>query len=121
MGLSKSTVSVTIATGTALSGAVSLGAKVLSAIIIPSAWTAAALTFQASENGTTWYDLYDDGGTEVSIVSGAVAASRRISLDPSAFASVSFVKVRSGVTATPVAQAADRVLTLVTRNFYALS
>ncbi len=59
---SKSTASVTIASGASLSGAVNLGEKVLSAIIIPGTWTAAALSFQTSEDGTTWYDLRDDAG-----------------------------------------------------------
>lgn len=117
----KSTASVTIASGASLSGAVNLGDKVLCAIIISAGWTAAALSFQASDDGgATWKDMYDDAGNEVTVASGNVAAARRISLDPSTFASVDQVKVRSGLTGAAVNQGADRILTLVARKFYAL-
>jgi len=121
MARSKATASVTIASGASLSGAVNLGGKVLTAITIPAAWTAAELSFQASDDqGTTWYDMFDDGGTEVQIASASVVASRRITLDPSAFAGVDYIKVRSGLTAAAVNQGADRVLTLTSRKYYAL-
>lgn len=122
MARSKATASVTIASGASLSGKIHLGDKVLTAIIISADWTAAALSFQASDdNGTTWYDMYDDGGNEITIVSAAVVASRRISIDPSAFAGVDAIKVRSGLTAAAVNQGADRTLTLVSRKFYGLN
>lgn len=118
---SKTIGTVTIANGTALSGAVNLSDKVLSAIIIPSAWTTAALTFQASDDqGVTWYNLYDSSGNEITIASGNVNTSSRISLDPSDYASVDFIKVRSGTQGSPVNQGAARVLTLVSRKYYAL-
>ena len=97
MARSKSAGSVTIASGASLSGAINLGDKVLSAIIMPASWTAAALTFQASDDGgTTWKDMYDDGGNEISILSANAVAGRRISVDPSAFAGIDLIKVRSG-------------------------
>lgn len=118
---SKSTGTVTITSGTAVSGNLNMGAKVLSAIIIPAAWTAAALSFQTSDdNGSTWYDVYDDGGTELTIASAAVVAGRRISVDPSAYAGIDCIRLRSGTTASPVNQGADRIITLVYRKYYAL-
>ena len=117
----KSTATVTIASGASLSGGVNLGSKILSAIIVSAAWTAGALSFQASDDGgTTWKDMFDDGGNEITIASAAVVAGQRISLDPSMFAGVDCLKVRSGLTGAPQAQGADRVLTLVSRKFYAL-
>jgi hypothetical protein len=120
MGRSQSTASATIASGAALSGAVCLGDKVLAGIQMPAAWTAASLTFQVSfDAGTTWKDLYDDAGVEVTL-SPTSPAGKYLAVDPSAFAGVVFLKVRSGTTGTPVNQAADRSFTLVTRKFYAL-
>jgi hypothetical protein len=121
MARSKSAGSVTIASGASLSGAINLGDKVLSAIIMPASWTAAALTFQASDDGgTTWKDMYDDGGNEISILSANAVAGRRISVDPSAFAGIDLIKVRSGTSGSATAQGADRVITLVSRKYYAL-
>jgi hypothetical protein len=117
---SKTTASVTIANGAALSGAVNLSDKVLTAIIVPATWTAASLTFQASEDGVTWYDMFDSAGNEETILSANVVAGRRMYVDPSDFASVDYIKVRSGSTGTPVNQGAARVVTLVSRKFYAL-
>lgn len=118
---SKDTASVTIANGTSLSGAVNLGSKILSAIIIPSGWTAAALSFQASDDqGQTWKDVYDQGGNEINVAQAYVVINRRISIDPGDFGGIDFIKVRSGLSAAAVNQGADRVLTLVTRKYYAL-
>jgi len=117
----KSTASVTIASGASLSGGVNLGDKILSAIIVSAAWTTAALTFQASDDGgVTWKNMFDSGGNEITIASAAVVAGQRISIDPSDFAGVDMIKVRSGTSGSAVTQGADRVLTLVSRKYYAL-
>ena len=117
MGMIQNTASANIANGAALSAAVCLGDKILCAIQMPAAWTAADLTFQVSyDKGVTWTDLHDDGGTEVKISSPAAGEVRL--LDPSGFASCMFLKVRSGVSATPVNQGAARTITLVTRKFF---
>ena len=102
---------VVIASGASLSGVLSLVGKTLTDIIMPSAWTAANLTFQYSdsENGT-FVDMYDDAGTEYLVVAGA---SRGISLDPRAFVGKNFLKIRSGTSGTPVNQGAARTLTCI--------
>lgn len=101
----------TIANGASLSGAVDLGAgAVLAAIYMPAAWTAASLTFQASADGVTYVDVYDDGDVEYEI---AAAASRSIKVSLEDFIGVRYLKVRSGTTATPVAQGASRSIVLV--------
>ena len=69
---------VTIAATASLSDAARLpnGHEVVG-ITMPAAWTAANLTFQASPDGSTFYNLYDDEGNEVTVTA---AASRRSSM-----------------------------------------
>lgn len=102
-----------IASGQSLSGALDFGALVLSRIDMPAEWTAAALTFQVSADGVTYVNLYDESGNEVTVASAAVVASRGIALSWINYGSIRYLKVRSGTSALPVAQGADRTLTLV--------
>jgi hypothetical protein len=98
-----------IASGASLSGAVDLGGRKLVAIVMPGTWTAASLTFQASPDGVTYYDVYD-GATERALT---VAASYYSALAIGDWVGLRWIKVRSGATGTPVNQAAERTLTLV--------
>jgi len=115
------TVPVTIASGASLSAGVNLamlgGPRAqLVAIQMPAAWTAAALTFQGSADGTTYYDLYN-ATAEVSLATPTpVGATRYIVLDPNLFAGFLFIKVRSGTAAAPVNQGATSILKLLVRN-----
>lgn len=110
------TVTATIANGASLSGAVDLGGYRVAALDMPAGWTAAALTFQASNTDGSYGDLYDEAGAEVTVPSAAVAASRRI-VPGSTLAlhllAHRYLKVRSGTAAAAVAQAAERAITLV--------
>jgi hypothetical protein len=84
---------------------------------MPAAWTAAALTFQVSDDaGATWKELLDDTGTAITIT--GPAAGNRLNVATGDFASAIFLKVRSGTSATPVNQAAARTLTLIKRQLY---
>lgn len=104
----------TIANAASLSAAVYISRANLVGIIMPAAWTAAALTFQASIDGDTYFDLYDQAGNEVNI---PTAASRFVGgLDALNFGCFNYLKVRSGTTGVPVNQGASRDLTLVLRN-----
>lgn len=106
--------SATIANGAALSPAVNLGGLRLFGLSMPSVWTTASITFQASQdNGVTWQNMYDTNGSELTV---SAAASRYIALDPVQFAAVPMIKVRSGTAATPVNQAQDSVVTLILRS-----
>jgi hypothetical protein len=78
-----------------------------------AAWTAAAITFQVSADGSNWYDLYTEGG-EYTLTSSVVGASRTIVVDPAVFIGIRYLKIRSGVSGTTVNQASQRDLTLVT-------
>lgn len=117
---------VTINSGEAVSHSADLSAFALNkdnfrlfGIVMPSVWTAANLTFQASfDSGLTWYDIYDadttTGGTNYEV---AASASRYIPIDPTPFSATPMIKVRSGTVATPVNQAADRILALILRSY----
>ena len=103
--------SVLIANTTSLSAEVDLGIKVLVGIVMPAAWTAAALTFQASfDGGTTWLNMQ----TASAELSYTAAAGQYIAVDPTLWRGANAIKVRSGTAASPVAQGADRILTLIT-------
>lgn len=108
-----------IAAGASLSSPVSDSEKVLAAIIIPAAWTAAVVSFQVSpDDGATWYPLQDDGANVIT-VAGA-AASLYLAVDPSQFAGITHLKVQSGTPTTPVNQAAAAAILTVWRKFYAI-
>lgn len=101
----------TIANGTSLSGAIDLGAATLFGVQIPSSWTAASLTFQASTDGVTYSNLYDSVGTEIV---ASVAASQFVVMSiPAQWIGIRFLKIRSGTSGAPVNQGADRTLQIV--------
>lgn len=110
----KLTTPVTIAINTSVSSAADLGDTVLCAVITPAAWTAAAITFEASNDGVAWFPMRTTAG-EVTIATGQISATeaRYLAVDPNNFRSVRFVRIRSGVSGTFVNQLAARVLTLV--------
>jgi len=104
---------LSIANGASLSPGVDLATNHLTAIQIPAAWTAAALTFQGSWDGNTYGNVYDGvTGAELTIASAIVLANAMIVLDPVKFRGLRFIKVRSGTQAAPVNQAAQRDLKL---------
>lgn len=91
--------------------AVNMGGRVLTGIYMPASWTTASLTFLASRDGTNFVPMFDSGGTEVAITA---AASAFVAIRPTAwFGALRYLKVRSGTSASPVAQGADRTLILV--------
>ena len=112
-------VPVTILEGESLSNAVDLGiGEAIVGVLMPGngggpgQWTTADITFQASLDGVTFRDVYTSTGVELAlaVVDGGVVAffSQLIGLPP-------IVKVRSGTAATPVAQSATQVVTLLTQ------
>lgn len=105
---------VTILSGASISDVIPTGARVPIGIVMPAAWTAANLTFQASaDGGTTWVNLYTSDGTELTVTA---STSRYITLDPNTWVGVNHLKIRSGTSGSAVNQSADRALTLVTRT-----
>lgn len=101
----------TITSGTSLSAAVAVGPHVLVGIGMPAAWDAAGLSFQVSVDGATWLEM-----ASVSAPLAYVAAAGQfVAVDPALWRGVALIKVRSGTAATPVAQSADRAVSLITR------
>lgn len=109
-GPAQKVVDAMIASGAALSDAIDLGDLRAVRFAVPSAWTAAVLTFQVSYNGTTWADLYDEAGAEVSYT---LVAGKSMRLPFADWAGIRFFKLRSGTSAAPVNQAADRSFKVV--------
>ncbi len=105
----------TILAGAALSAEVPLGEKTLVGIVMPAAWTAASITFQATPDDVNFYELYDGAGNEVTVTA---AAGQFIQIDPTKWRGITGIKVRSGTAAASVNQTAQAVLTLVTRTIY---
>ena len=99
-----------ISSGASLSGAIDLGVYRLVGIAIPATFEPTTLSFQASYDGTTWNNVYDNFGTEKTI---AVAVSRRVILSPADFYGVRYIKVRGGTAAVPTTVAADRTIKLI--------
>jgi hypothetical protein len=98
---------VTILNGASLSNAATVRGGLPAVIEMPAAWTAASLTFQTSGDGTNFFNLYDETGTEVSVTTDA---SRRIRLEPTHWAGLWQIKIRSGTAGVAVNQGGDRVL-----------
>jgi hypothetical protein len=90
---------------------VDLASSRLALIVIPAAWDAAAITYQVSLDGVTYGNLYD-GATETSIASASVVAGRVLRLPLSEWAGIRYLKIRSGTSAAPVNQVAERILSL---------
>lgn len=107
-----STKLVSIPNGGSLSAAVNVPQGLtLVGIQMSAAWTAAAITFQGSVDGSVFQDMFNAAGTEVSVTT---AAGRFVALDPGVYQSfVKQIKVRSGTSGAAVNQAAQRDLYLV--------
>lgn len=105
-----------IVAGDSTTGVIDLGAgKYLSAIILPSGWDAADLTFRASTaiDGTK-YDVYDKDDAELTYQAGA---SRWIVVRPVDFFNIQFIELRSGTSASDVDQTDTVIITLIVRGY----
>lgn len=107
------TQTITIASTGNLSPAVRLpNGHELAAIIMPATWTAAGITFRAGYTAAGTADVFGSDGNEVALV---VIAAHYVPIAPGLLHGANFIKIRSGTSATPVAQAAARTLTVITR------
>lgn len=102
---------VTIANGASLSGAVDLRGLRLAAIVMPADWDAANLSFQASLDDGTYFNVYTTAGEKTV----TAADDRYILIPPDDFAGAQWLKVRSGTAGVPVNQTAARTITLLLR------
>lgn len=109
-------IDVTIAASGSLSDEIDLRGYELDAILMPAAWTAADLTFQAAEkSGGTFRNVYDDAGNEVTVSADASLAIP-LSTPGEQLRGLRFIKVRSGTSGAAVNQAAERTVTLVVKH-----
>lgn len=89
------------------SSAAQCGGLLLSGIVFPAAMTGTAVTFDFSFDGSTWYDVKETDGSDVSYT---VSAGDVVRVDPSgwAFASPGYLRISSGS-----AELADRTINLI--------
>lgn len=97
------------------SSVVDLQQRVLTAILMPAAWTAADITFKASNSPTGTFGVVKkaDGSTTpiAAYTIKTPAANDYITLDPDAFAGMRYIKIVSSA-----GQVAEAVLTLLGRS-----
>ena len=101
-----------------LSGAADIRDLDVIGVQYPATWVNAKLSFQVSDDGATYKDLYDDNGTEAQ-VAGAANADRFIGFRGDlAFilGRWNFIKVRSGLTGAHVDQTTDRTINLIVKS-----
>lgn len=104
------TVTVTTA-ATGLSNVIDLGGLSPRTLEMSTAWTAGNITFMGAVNstGTMSSVRTSTAGTELTHVT---TAGYVLSFNPNNFAGLRYLQIRSGTTATPVVQAAERTLYL---------
>lgn len=110
------TITTTIAAGASLSAAVDLGVCTPVGLIVGAqatpGWTDANITVQASQDGMTYYDVFDYGA-EVTVTVPSTTANLRpvwVQIAPADLWGKYKVKFRSGTAATPVNQVAARTI-----------
>ena len=111
-------VTVTIAAGASTSSTIPLGAGVrqLAGLQMPAAWTAAALAYEGSRDGTAWGPIFYGAEEYNQLAAEGAAADARVTLDPLAFGDWPYVRVRSGPSTLRVNQGAERTLVVLTRD-----
>jgi hypothetical protein len=106
-----------IPAGQALSGYVPVNPRTIVGIRVPSGWTAANISLQASYDGGTTFDEFGNAAGLFAItVSGTTGEF--IGLDPNIFQGVTGIIVRSGTFASPVNQVSQATLQVVTTALF---
>ena len=101
----------TIAEAASLSDGVECYGMDVCRISMPAAWTAAEITFQVSDDGgTTYRNLFMEWGFELGAwveASWSVETSVFLNLQ-----NIEYIKIRSGSAGAPVAQVAERLISI---------
>jgi hypothetical protein len=104
------TIDFTIASSASVSDQRNINNRVPTGIFMPAAWTAASVSLLTSLDGSTWYNVYNIDGTEFSVTG---TAGVFLPIDASVLLGIGmWLQVRSGIAASAVNQAAERVLRL---------
>lgn len=94
----------TITVGSTESSFIRLNERAATGLIVTGSVISGSLvSFLVSNDGVSYYPLYDSSSTEVSLV--VTSASRAYNLNPEAFMGWNFIKVRLGTSASAKAQA----------------
>lgn len=103
----------TILEDASVSEAIETNGLMLSEFQMPDTWTTASIGFDKSDDAETWYPAYDAADAEISIATPTVhrihslGDEKRKSLEGS-----TYIRIRSGSAASPVAQGGDREFVL---------
>lgn len=102
---------ITIALGASLSDEIDLGGATCMMIEMPDAFTGTTLTFQASRtSGGTFKDVKDSAKSEVQVT---IEPNEMCTVDK--LAPARYIKIRSGTSAIPTAEEAERILYVITK------
>lgn len=102
----------TILSGQSVSNELDLGGSIPLHILIPAAWTAAAITIETSLDGINWVPfIYDDANALVQISSPV--AGNLYTLSFWGVYGLKKFRLRSGTSSSPINQSADRSITIV--------
>ena len=112
---SRNTRNIIIANGASVSNAINLTDTNLLGFITPAAWTTAALSIEVSLDGSTWFSPYDYTGAATGYLASPAVASA-YAVDFSALLPWKQARFRSGTSAAPVNQGAERVFSVVMRE-----
>jgi hypothetical protein len=107
---------VVIPGGQSQSGAIPLAVsqETLVGLVMPAAFDGSTITFLGGDSATgTFRPLYNAAGVEIAVM---VAAGRFIAIDPNDFVAPPYLKLRSGTSATPVNQTANRTIMVLTER-----
>jgi hypothetical protein len=99
--MSISTVTGTIPARGTMTGSIAIGGSPIVGIIMPSAWTPAVVTVQASADGVNFYDLYD--AVTAKELSFNVKANTIVAIIANRMCCCGAIKLRSGTSSLPVA------------------
>lgn len=102
-----------IANNASLSDAVDTGGRPILKFVLPASVEGTVLTFQVSDNGTDYANLYDEFGTEVTVTRGSSVAVR---VSPAQWAHSRYWKVRTGTAGTPSVQTGANSVGVVVRG-----
>lgn len=85
-------------------------------IIGPDDWTAAVVTFQVSEDGSNFQNLFDSDGNEFTVSMAALVNVGLTEIELRVLSRWRHIRPRSGTAAAAVQQAASRTLGFVVKQ-----
>lgn len=116
IGAARVAVTASIPNAGSVTPTIDLGGVCLVGFIAPADWTAAALNIDVSVDNSRWISagVYDSTGVQTATYPSLVANSA-YSVDMQSLMPFRYVRFRSGTSAVPVAQAAQRDFAIIAR------